>query len=499
MSAPDDSRPPAPELTRGQKALTLVGVLLGMLLAALDQTIVATAGPVIQRDLAMPAALYAWITTAYMVSSTVLVPLWGKLSDLLGRKPVLLAGIGVFLLGSLLCGLSRGSTALIVARAVQGLGAASLFTSAFAVVADIFPPAVRGRYTGLFGGVWALSSVVGPLVGGLLTDQLGWHWAFFVNLPVGAIAVLVIAAWMPPLGRRTGRAPVDVAGALALIAAIVPLLLALSLGRSAGAMLPAGVGADLAAGAGFAWSSWPILALLGTAVAGLVAFVLIERRAADPILDLALFNNPIFAWGNAAAFAIGASFFAGIVFLPLFTVNVLGLSATDSGMTMMPLTLGIVAGNVAAGQLVSRLGRYRGLMLGALALLAGALALMAFTLGPGATRAELIFKMVLIGLGVGPSIPLYTIAVQNGVPPARIGVATASVTFFRQMGATVGVAALGTIFANVMTGAMAGARSLPDAISAGTRAVFWGALAITVVAAALTTRIPDVPLRKTQA
>jgi MFS family permease len=500
--------PSSPELTRQEKIFTLVGVLLGMLLAALDQTIVATAGPAIQRDLAIPASMYAWITTAYMVSSTVLVPIYGKLSDTLGRKPILLVGVGLFLTGSLLCALSRTPIQLILSRGVQGLGSASLFTSAFAVVADIFPPAVRGRYTGIFAGVWGLASVVGPFVGGLLTDRLSWHWVFLVNLPVGVVAVAFIVLRMPRL-RRAAAGPVriDVAGALALVVAVVPLLLALSLGQSQAAETLAAGGsrhpAAPLAGVGFPWTSWQILVLFALSAVGCVAFVAIERRAADPLLDLRLFRNPVFRWGNAAVFTVGASFFAGIVFLPLFMVNVVGLSATASGLTMTPLTLGLVAGNVLSGQIVSRLGRYRALMVGSLLLLMVAFAIMGWTLDIDATQSGVTLKMILVGVGLGPSIPLYTLAIQNGVPPSQIGVATASATFFRQIGATVGVALLGTAFAHVLAGELAARaaagdpQALREAFAAATRIVYQLGMGIVGLGAILTLFIPELPLRKT--
>lgn len=431
-------------MTREQKVFTLAGVLLGLLLGALDQTIVSTAGPVMQRDLAIPPSLYVWITTAYLVSSTVLVPIYGKVSDLVGRKPVLLFGIVVFLSGSLLCGASQSTVQLILARAFQGMGSASLFTSAFAVIADMFSPAERGRYNGLVAGVFALSSLAGPLAGGFITDHFGWHWVFFLNLPIGALAFGFVLIKMPRLGRPTwgqpGRPRVDVAGALALIICVVPLLLALSLGRTEHGLA--------AGGGGYLWTSQMILGLLAAALAGFVAFLAIESRAQDPILDLRLFRNPVFAWGNLAAFISGASFLSGIVFLPLFMVNVVGLSATRSGMTVTPLTLGVVFGNIVSGQLVSRVGRYKPVLLVGLAILTISFAIMGFTLTTGSTQAEVTLKLVLVGIGLGPAIPLYTLAIQNSVQPHQLGVATAAAAFFRQMGSAIGVALLGTVFAS---------------------------------------------------
>jgi EmrB/QacA subfamily drug resistance transporter len=420
-------------LTRRQKVFTLAGTLLGLLLAALDQTIVATAGPAIQRDLAMTPAVYPWITSAYLVASTVMVPIYGKLSDVYGRKAILLLGIALFIAGSAACGMASTTSQLIAARALQGVGSASLFTSAFAVVADIFPPADRGKYQGIFGGCFALSSVVGPLVGGFLTDNLSWHWVFFVNLPLGAIAVTFIVAKMPALKRpRSAPVRIDVAGALFLLLSVVPFLVALSFGHAA-----------------LEKPSTTVLtvALAACSVVGGVFFLRAERRAPEPLLDLRLFRNRVFAVGNLAIFVLGASFLGAIVFLPLFMVNVVGLSATRAGLTLTPLTLGIVAGNVLSGQLVSRLGHYKRLMLIGNVVLIMGFALLGFTLHAESSQAHVTIKMIVLGLGLGPSIPLYVLAIQNAVDHRELGVATAAATFFRQIGATVGVTALGAVFA----------------------------------------------------
>lgn len=430
-----------PQLTPQERLFTLLGTLLGLLLAALDQTIVATAGPAIQRDLDIEPSLYVWITTAYLVTSTVFVPIYGKLSDLYGRKPILITAISIFLLGSLLCGLAQSPLQLILFRALQGLGSAGLFTTAFAIIADIFPPAVRGRYTGLFGAVFGLSSVIGPLVGGFLTDNISWHWVFFVNLPVGAVALFFIFSRMPLLRLSQRKPSIDFAGAFWLIVFTVPLLIALSLGKTT--LTPGETG--------FLWGSWQILGLFALAVLGLVAFILTERRVKEPILPLGLFKNRTFATGNAASFVLGAGFLAAIVFLPLFMVIVVGLSATNSGLTITPLTFGIVLGNIISGQVVSRIGRYKPLMLVGLGLLCIAFIVMGFTLTPQSTQGEVTLKMILMGLGLGPAIPLYTLAVQNAVSPMMTGVASSTVLFFRSMGSTIGVAILGSIFANTFS------------------------------------------------
>jgi EmrB/QacA subfamily drug resistance transporter len=454
----------ASTLTPAERTLTMLGALLGLLLAALDQTIVSTAGPTIQRELAIAPSLYTWITTSYLVASTVCVPIYGKLSDLYGRKPILLSGIAIFLTGSVLCGLSGSAVALILARAVQGVGAASLFTSAFAIVADLFPPQERGKWQGLFGACFGLSSVIGPLVGGFLTDRFGWHWVFFVNLPIGLAALAFIVAKMPALRQATGPVRLDLAGTAALVLAVVPLLLALSLGR-----------ATVSPGeTGWLWTSAPILGMFGLSVAGGVAFLVAERRAVDPIVDLALFRERPFALGTLATFVAGAAFLGAIVFLPLFMVNVVGLSATHSGLTTTPLTLGIVGGNILTGQIVARVGRYKFLMLGSLVVLLVGFGVLASTLSVDSTQGELTVKMILLGLGLGPSIPLFTLHLQSAVPPHRVGVATSTGTFARQLGSTVGIALLGTVFGatltrDLSTGMAAAAQGLPPEMVAQLR------------------------------
>jgi EmrB/QacA subfamily drug resistance transporter len=414
----------------------MAGTLLGMLLAALDQTIVSTAGPSIQRDLHIEPALYTWLTTAYLVSSAVMTPVWGKLSDLFGRRRILVQGILVFLVGSLLCGVSQTTNQLIGARVIQGLGGAALFTTAFAVIADIFSPRERGRYAGLFGAVFGLSSVVGPLVGGLITDTIGWHWCFFINLPVGAIALGVILTRMPPLQSDVADRSIDFAGALFFGLAVVPLLIALSLGK-----------VELREGdVGYMWNSPQIMGMVGAAVVFSVVFFIVEKRARVPMIDMHLFGNRAFAVGNLASLVVGMSFLGAIVFLPLFMVNVVGASATRAGLTTTPLTFGIVFGNILAGQLSSRLGRYKFIILGALVLQMIGFAVMAFTLSPDVSSAGMAARMVLIGLGLGPAIPLFNLHISSSVEPRQIGAATSTATLARSLGSTMGIAIFGNIF-----------------------------------------------------
>lgn len=433
-----------PTLTRQQKIFTLAGTLLSMFLSALDQTVVATAGPDIQRTLHLEPGLYAWITTAYLVSSTVLVPVYGRLSDLFGRKLILVVGVTIFLAASALCGISQNAMQLIAFRALQGVGSASIFTSAFAVVADLFTPAERGRFTGLFGAVFGVSSLVGPLLGGFITDHFGWHWVFFINLPLGAIALAFIMLRMPPLKSTGPRASVDVMGSLLLAIGVIPLLIGASLGR---AVLREG-------DTGYLWTSPPMLALGLVAVVGCVGFVAWELKVKDPLVDLSLFKIPAAKWGVLTMVVLGAAFLTPMVFLPLFMVNVVGVTATQSGLTISPLVMGIVAGNVLSGQLASRVGKYKPFMLIALVILTIGFLVMGFTLTATSTQREVTLKMIMLGLGLGPSIPLYTLAIQNAVPQRQMGVATSMTTFFRSMGSTIGVAVVGSIFATTLSDSM---------------------------------------------
>ncbi|WP_309570880.1 MDR family MFS transporter [Deinococcus sp.] len=475
--APPNEAHASPTFTRQEKLFTMIGTLLGLLLAALDQTIVSTAGPQIQKDLRIDPSLYTWITTSYLVASTVMVPIYGKLSDLYGRRRILMFGIVSFLIGSLLCGLSGepfmgnflggGTGQLIAFRAVQGFGSAALFTTAFAVVSDLFAPAERGRYTGLFGAVFGISSVLGPLIGGFLTDHASWHWVFYVNLPIGLIAMAFILTRMPPLKHLYGQADakprLDLLGALWLVVAVVPLLLALSLGKST--LTPGETG--------FLWGSWQVLGMFAVAAVGIAAFLITERRAPDPLMNLGLFRNRVFSVGSAATFLLGMSFLGPIIFLPLFMVNVVGLSATNSGLTLTPLVLGLVAGNILSGQLVSRIGRYKGIMVVSLILLMAAFVIMGLTLHPDATQGSVTWKMILIGLGLGPSIPLYTLAIQNASDPRLTGQVTSAVTFFRNLGQVVGVAILGTLFANTLSSELTTAKTQAQAtLPAAARASF---------------------------
>jgi EmrB/QacA subfamily drug resistance transporter len=421
------------EISRRERAFTLGGLLVALFLGALDQTIVATAMPKILQEL-NGLNLYTWVVTGYLLASTAMIPIWGKLSDLYGRKIVVLAGVVIFLAGSALSGQSRTMVELVAFRALQGLGSAGIFSTAFTVIADIYPPAERGKYQGLFGAVFGVSGVVGPWLGGILTDSLSWRWVFYVNVPVGLVALLLIVLQMPPLKPKIeGGVRIDWWGTVTLLLGIIPILLALSLG-----------------GIEYPWGSWRILGLFGIGAAGLAAFILAETRAAEPILPFDLFRNRTYVIANAVALLMnGVAFFGAIVFLPIFMVMVVGVSASAAGLTIIPLTLGLVGASIIAGQVVSRIGKYKAILISAIVIvLVGYFILHGLTVS--ITRAQMTWRMILLGIGIGPALPILTSAIQNSVDPHKLGAATSSSQFFRQIGATIGIAIFGTLLATTL-------------------------------------------------
>ncbi|HLI67002.1 MAG TPA: MDR family MFS transporter [Caulobacteraceae bacterium] len=460
MTADD---PTLQSFTPGERRWTLTGLMIVFLLGALDQTIVATAMPRIVARL-NGLSLYAWVTTAYLLTSTVMVPIWGKLSDLYGRKRVLMVAIGIFLAGSTLSGLSGefgtlpllggGMTQLIAFRALQGIGGGALFTTSFAIIADMFGPRERGRYSGLFGATFGLAGVLGPLIGGLLTDHAnvtlagraieGWRFIFYVNLPLTLLSMAIIAARMPRLAHHAGGA-IDWLGAGLIVAAFAPFLLALSWG-----------------GHDYAWTSPLILGLLAAAAVALAALVWAEARAAEPMVPLALFRNRVFATANPATFIFNAAFLGVVAFLPLYLQAGLGVAATASGVALLPLMFGLVFASGLAGYLVSRTGLYKPwLIAGGVVLLIG-LGLLA-AVGPKTTLIGIGWRLFIVGLGLGPAQSLFSLAVQNAVPPRQMGVATSASQFFRQIGATVGVAMAGALLTHDVTLEMA-RRAPPSAL-----------------------------------
>src|SRR5579872_5069594 len=433
-----------PQFTRRETIFTMVAVLLVMLLASLDQTIVGTAMPRIITDL-QGFDRYTWVTTAYLLTSTVMVPIYGKLSDLFGRKPIFLIGVVLFLVGSAASGASQSMNQLIAFRAFQGLGAAALLPIALAVIGDLFTPRERGKWQGVTGAVFGLSSVLGPTAGGWITDNSTWRWVFYVNVPIGIIALLVLIFLMPTLrSKDVGKASVDYLGATFLILGTVPLLLGFTW-----------------AGSTYPWLSWQVLSLFAGAVVFLVVFVFyeayLERRNAQPIIDPSLFKNSIFSVSVIITMITSMGMYGCILFLPLYAQGVLGVSATNSGLILTPMMAGIIFSSVVSGLLLSRFGKYKWLaFVGMIVTIGGSLLLQ--RLDVNSTYGELIIAMIVLGLGLGFSMSLYTTVVQNALPKF-IGQATSGLTFFRSIGATIAVAAMGSILTSAYVPGFHGALS----------------------------------------
>jgi EmrB/QacA subfamily drug resistance transporter len=418
-----------PRYSKRETLLTMIGVLLVILLASLDQTIVSTAMPRIIGEL-NGLDRYTWVTTAYLLTSTVMIPIYGKLSDLFGRKIIFLIGIVLFVIGSAASGMAQDMNQLIAFRAFQGLGAAALMPIALAVIGDLFTPREQGKWQGLTGGIYGLSSVLGPAVGGALTDHLSWRWVFYINLPVGLIAMLVLIFLMPSLRGKITRARIDYLGALLLATAVVPLLLGFTWASNQ-----------------YAWISPQVLGLLGGSVVFLVLFFVyedyLERHDLEPIINPSLFKNSIFTVSMVITMLTSATMFSGIFFLPLFAQGVLGISASNSGFLLSPMMLTLIIGSVVAGQLVARLGRYKWIaILGASISVVGSLLFL--RLNVDSSTNDLWLAMIVLGLGLGFGMSIYTVIIQNALP-TRIGQATSAMTFFRQIAATIALAAMGSL------------------------------------------------------
>jgi EmrB/QacA subfamily drug resistance transporter len=414
--------------SRRDVLIAFSAMMLATLLAALDQTIVATALPRIASELHGFADL-SWVVTAYLVSSTVTIPLYGKLSDLYGRRRLFVVSISIFVAASLLCALAQTMGQLVAFRALQGIGAGGLLPLSQAAIADLFSPRERGRYQGFIGAMWATAAVAGPLLGGTLTDLASWRWIFLLNLPLGAIALVVVVRTMP-VTFRPRRHQIDYAGAAALSIAVTTVLLATSWG-----------------GVTYAWDSPQMRIALIVAAIALVAFLWLERRAREPLLPLALFRRPVFAVTSSASLIIGALLFAVTIYVPVFVQGVLGQSATRSGVVLIPLSLGWVVSAFVSGQLIARTGRYRVFPIAGTTLVFAGILVLA-SIEAGTTGTTVAGALVVMGLGLGVTWPTYVVATQNAVDPADLGVATATLVFFRTMGGSLAVAALGGLLTN---------------------------------------------------
>ena len=430
----------------------MAGVMVGLFLAALNQTVVSTAIPRIVTDLGGFDRI-TWIATAYVVASTASVPIVGRLTDLYGRKPFYLAGIVVFLVGSVLAGLSQTMDQLIAFRAVQGLGGGVLLAISFVIVGDLFPPDDRGKIQGVLAGVFGLASVIGPTMGGFITDSLSWHWIFYVNVPLGIPALVLFVRFFPDSRSSSSSHKLDVVGMITLVLAIVPLMIGLSWG-----------------GSQYAWGSVQVVGPLALLAVMTATFILVELRAPEPIMPFSLYRNRVVSVSLLAVFGSGFGMFGAIIFIPLFFQGVLGAAATSSGSFLTPMMLGVVAGASITGQALSRFGgHYRVTGLVGLALMTLGLALVS-GMTAETSFARAVGNIVVMGIGLGVTFPTFTIAVQNAVPHALLGVATSAVQFYRSIGGALGLSVLGAFMTSRFASSVDGSvpQTVKNAIPSGT-------------------------------
>jgi len=416
------------EMTKNARILATIGIALAMFLAALDQTIVGTALPRIIAEL-NGLEYYAWVATAYMVASTTMTPISGKLGDLFGRKPALIVGIVGFVLASALCGQAQDMTELVAFRGIQGLFGGVLFASVFASVADLYDPRTRARIQGLFGGIFGIASVVGPVIGGYLTDNVGWRWVFYVNVPVGLVALAVVLLTLPRVAHQASWRDIDFLGALTLAGTLVPLLIAFSITRD------------------HDFGSPEVLGLLAVAAVVGVIFFIIEQRSAHPIVPFVLWRNRTFAVSMITGFFVTFGMFGAILYVPLIYQGVLGIPATNSGLLVTPMMLGLVVASLVTGQLITRIDRYRFIgTAGIVVMMAGLWLLSGVTVGT--SELEVVRDLVLVGIGLGVTMPLYINATQSAVARQYLGVVSSQIQFWRNVGGTIGVSILGAVLAH---------------------------------------------------
>lgn len=427
-------------LPKKQKIIIMAAVMTGLFLAALDQTIVGTALPTILSDFNALKEL-SWVVTAYLLASTIATPIAGKLSDIYGRRRLLLVGVIIFVLASLLCGISQNIEQLIAFRALQGIGGGILFANAFTIIADLFDMRERGKWQGIIGAVFGLSSLVGPLLGGYLTDgnfifwlTTDWRWAFFINIPLGIMSFALIAKYLPTVVNNKGKIYIDYLGAGLLSAALACLVLACSLGGTEG----------------WAWNSFNIIGLFVATALLLGAFIWAEKRAKDPLIPLYLFNNSVFSLICALMLLFGMAFFGAIIYIPTFAQQVLNFSATNSGIILLPMIISLTIGSVVVGQIVNKVGKYKVFVVGGLAIATVGIWLLT-GLNTESTYIDLVWRMAVAGVGLGMSMPIFNLIAQNSVDQKDLGVASSAVQSFRNIGSTVGLAILGGVMNSALT------------------------------------------------